>query len=55
MAWRGLTKAQGDASRIHLPQPTASAPGGRPRVEDRRCVEGILWILWTGTQWSELP
>ncbi|SRR6266511_609377 len=41
--------------RGHLPQPKASARGGRPRVEDRRGVEGILWILWTGAQWSELP
>ena len=55
MAWRGLTKQQWDAIRMHLPQPKASARGGRPRVEDRRCVEGILWILWTGSQWSELP
>jgi len=24
-------------------------------VEDQRCFEGILWVLWTGAQWSELP
>jgi transposase len=55
MAWRGLTKQQWDAIRVHLPQPKASTRGGRPRVDDRRCVEGILWILWTGAQGSELP
>jgi transposase len=55
MAWRGLTKQQWTAIRIHLPQPKPSARGGRPRVEDRRCFEGILWVLWTGAQWSELP
>jgi transposase len=55
MAWRGLTPQQWDAIRVHLPQPKAASRGGRPRVEDRRCVEGILWILWTGAQWSELP
>ena len=55
MAWRGLTKQQWEAIRVHLPQPKVSRRGGRPRVEDRRCVEGILWILWTGAQWSELP
>jgi transposase len=55
MAWRGLTKQQWEAIRIHLPQPKVSQRGGRPRVEDRRCFEGILWILWTGAQWSELP
>jgi transposase len=55
MAWRKLTKQQWDAIRVHLPQPKASPRGGRPRVDDRRCIEGILWILWTGAQWSELP
>ena len=29
--------------------------GGRPRADDRRTLEGILWILKTGAQWSELP
>jgi transposase len=55
MAWRGLTKAPWEAIRVHLPPPQAVSRGGRPRVEDRRCVEGILWILWTGAQWRELP
>ena len=55
MAWRGLTTHQGDAIRVHLPEPTVSARGGRPRVEDRRGVEGILWMLWTGAPWGELP
>ena len=55
MAWRGLTKEQWEAIRVHLPQPELSPRGGRPRVADRRCFEGILWILWTGAQWSELP
>ena len=55
MAWRGLSNAQWAAIRVHLPAPKASFRGGRPRVEDRRCVEGILWILWTGSPWSELP
>jgi transposase len=55
MAWRRLSRAQWDIIRVHLPQAKASSRGGRPRVEDRRCFEGILWILWTGAQWSELP
>jgi transposase len=55
MAWRGLTKPQWEAIRGQLPPPKTSPQGGRPRVEDRRCVEGILWILWTGAPWSELP
>jgi transposase len=55
MAWRRLTQAQWAAIRVQLPPPKASSRGGRPRVEDRRCAEGILWMLWTGAQWSELP
>ncbi|MGH8070899.1 MAG: transposase [Candidatus Entotheonellia bacterium] len=38
-----------------LPQAKASPRGGRPRVAERRCVEGILWSLWTGAPWRELP
>lgn len=29
--------------------------GGRPRADDKRVFEGILWILRTGAQWDELP
>ena len=29
--------------------------GGRPRVSDRKTFNGIVWILRTGAQWSELP
>jgi len=24
-------------------------------MEARKCFEGILWVLWTGAPWSELP
>jgi transposase len=54
MAWRKPTKQQWEARRVHLPQRKATPRGGHPRVDDRRCFEGILWILWTGAQWSEL-
>jgi transposase len=52
MAWRRPITQQWEAIRVHLPQQKPSSRGGRPRAEDRRCVEGILW---TGAQWSELP
>jgi transposase len=29
--------------------------GGRPRADDRKTIEGIIWILRTGAQWDELP
>ncbi len=55
MAWRGLTTQQWPVIRVHLPQPQVSPRGGRPRLDARRRLEGILWILWTGAPWSELP
>ncbi len=54
MAWRGLTKQHWEAIPVHLPEPKAP-PEGTPSIENRRCVKGILWILWTSAQWSELP
>ena len=35
------------------PWPTRS-PGPRP-VEDRRCLQGILFVLHTGIGWEDLP
>ena len=29
--------------------------GGRPRAEDKKTVEGIIWVLTTGAQWNEVP
>jgi len=55
MAWLSLTKAPWVAIRLHLPPPKAASPEGRPRGGDRRCLEGILCILWTGAPWSALP
>jgi transposase len=35
--------------------PPRSRKGGRPRVAPRPCLEGILWILQTGSRWQDLP
>jgi transposase len=29
--------------------------GGRPPVDNRAVVEGILWVLKTGARWRDLP
>ncbi len=29
--------------------------GGRPRANDRKTMNGILWVLRTGAQWNEMP
>jgi transposase len=55
MAWRQLTDAQWDQVRGHLPKPPHRPKGGRPPADARRCFEGMLWILWTGAPWRELP
>jgi transposase len=36
-------------------EPPASPRGGRPRVSSRACLEGILWVLTTGSRWKDLP
>jgi transposase len=55
MAWRVRTKQQWEGAHVYLSQPKVSPRGGCPRVASPRCFEGILCILWTGAQWSELP
>jgi transposase len=29
--------------------------GGRPLFDERKCFEGMLWMLKTGAPWSKLP
>ena len=38
-----------------FPHPPVSPVGGRPRVEPRPCLEGILWMLANGARWKDLP
>ena len=28
---------------------------GRPRSDDRRIVDGLLWLAYTGAEWADLP
>ena len=50
-----LTEAQWARIAPLLPKRKRSPKGGRPRVESRACLEGILWVLRTGARWADLP
>lgn len=32
-----------------------SSRAGRPRADDRRVLEGIIWVLRSGARWRDLP
>ena len=38
-----------------LPAQRAKIKPGRPRVSDRACLTGILFVLKTGISWEDLP
>lgn len=50
-----LTDEQWNKIAPHLPKAPPARRGGRPRVDDRRCFEGILWVLRSGARWKDLP
>src|SRR5262245_1115021 len=55
MAWHRVTDEQWEYIELCLPEYKPSPLGGRPRASDRKCFEGILWILWTDSPWEALP
>ena len=50
-----LTEAQWKKIAPLLPKPPRQRKGGRPWIENRRVLEGILWILRSGARWQDLP
>jgi len=39
-----------------LPKPAKRADGkGRPRVDNRAILNGILWVMRTGAPWHDMP
>jgi transposase len=38
-----------------LPEEPPKPKGGRPRCDDRRALEGIVFVLWSGIGWERLP
>ena len=52
---RLLTDAQWAKVRPLLPKRPPRPGGGRPPADDRKVLEGILWILRSGARWQDLP
>jgi transposase len=52
MARSVLTDEQWDRVRDLFPEPART---GRPPADRRMIVDGILWILRTGSPWRDLP
>ena len=51
-----LTDEQWTVVRPFIPVPPKRADGrGRPRIDDRAILNGILWIMRTGAQWKDMP
>lgn len=51
-----LTEKQWQILRPLIPEPPRRADGrGRPWEDDRKLLNGMLWILRTGAQWEDLP
>jgi transposase len=55
MTPRVLTDEDWDRIVSMLPRARRSPKGGRPRADDRECLEGILWLLRTGARWRDIP
>src|SRR5579884_2885392 len=50
-----LTDVQWELLRSLVEPKTPKKRRGRPWRDTRQVLEGVLWILRTGAQWSELP
>ena len=58
--WKGLHPWQWSAVRELFPKKKIPylkkmRKGGRPRTDDRKCLEAILWSARTGLPWRRLP
>jgi transposase len=47
-----LTDAQWNRIKRFLPKP---AHTGRPCADEREVINGILYVMWTGCRWEDLP
>lgn len=49
-----LSEAQWQAIQGLFPEEKREK-GGRPRASNRQTLNGVLWIVKTGSQWAQLP
>lgn len=47
-----LTDSQWVRIQPRLPKPKKR---GRPRADDRKTINGILWVLRSGARWKDMP
>ena len=51
-----LTDEQWKIVQPLIPVPPKRVDGrGRPRIDDRAILNGIMWIMRTGAQWKDMP
>src|SRR5262245_48427698 len=56
VATMDLTDEQGEVINPILPLPPRRADGrGRPWRDAQAVLNGLLWIVWTGAPWQDLP
>ena len=55
MSQTELSDTQWEKIQPFLPEPRQPRRGGRPPVDNRACLEGILWVLRSGARWKDLP
>ena len=52
---RFISDSQWKLIRHLFPKRQSGPRGGRPGVDPRACLEGVLWVLKTGARWKDLP
>ena len=52
MGFKELTDEQWESIKTLLPPPKGR---GRRRVDDRKVINGILYVLTTGCRWMDMP